>query len=656
VSDFLPTDWSKSTIGSFAEVKGGKRLPKGDMLQSVPTSHPYIRLVDIENNRVSDGDLLFLSPETYSQISRYIVRAHDVCLAIVGHTIGLAFYVDEKWDSANLTENAARITNMNGVIPKYLFFFLTSPQGKSQIKSRTVGSAQGKLPLYNIKSIELPLPPLPEQRAIAHILGTLDDKIENNRKMNETLGAMARAVFKSWFVDFDPVRAKMEGRQPVGMDAETAALFPHSFEDSALGKIPKGWETGVLEQVIDVIETGSRPKGGVKGIDSGVPSIGAESIVRLGHFDFGKTKFVPRKFFTAMNRGKIEDRDVLLYKDGGRPGEYEPHVSMFGEGFPFQEFCINEHVYRIRANHLASQPYVYFWLTSDVMMDEMRVKGTGVAIPGLNSTSVKSLTTLIPNVEVTNRFEQTSERFLGKVFVNCNESRELAKVRDVLLPKLLSGEIRVKEADKWAKQDRLEQVVAEAEEEKKPAKRVVKEQQPRRNEPEEEFVQACFEGVDETEEEGLPQTVPLHEIDTDEAMAVIRKTLREHGEIQRTDLLRDVAQCFGYKRLGSRIEDAFKGHLRAAIRRKIASGNTETVWLETTTMAEYSPDELIDSLRSVMRKNLEYEREEVIEAVARHLGFSRVRDTVRAPIKSAINAAIRRGVLAYKGQWIWREQ
>src|SRR5690606_370307 len=109
----------------------------------------------------------------------------------------------------------------------------------------------------SLRNSRIILPPLKEQKAIAHILGTLDDKIELNRKMNETLEAMARAIFKSWFVDFDPVRAKMDSRQPYGMDTETAALFPDSFEDSELGKIPKGWKAGRLDEIIHIIGGGT---------------------------------------------------------------------------------------------------------------------------------------------------------------------------------------------------------------------------------------------------------------------------------------------------------------------------------------------------------------------------------------------------------------
>jgi len=319
------------------------------------------------------------------------------------------------------------------------------------------------------------VPPLAEQKAIAAVLGALDDKIELNRRMNATLEAIARALFRSWFVDFDPVRANMdrrgqpspglrppspsgrgaggEGAKGLGrrdgdegrfaLDPATAALFPDHLEESPIGKKPVGWEITTLETALSVLEVGGRPKGGVGGITSGIPSIGAESIVGIGQFDFGKTKYVPVEFYEGMKKGHIQSHDVLLYKDGGRPGEYEPHVSMFGDGFPFEKCSINEHVYRLRTNERLSQEYLYFWLTSELALAEMRVKGTGVAIPGLNSTAVRSLTTLVPPKPIVDAFTKQAAPLVTRILANSKQSRTLATLRDTLLPKLLSGELSV---------------------------------------------------------------------------------------------------------------------------------------------------------------------------------------------------------------------
>ena len=294
---------------------------------------------------------------------------------------------------------------------------------------------------------EVDVPPIQEQRAIGRILGALDDKIELNRRMNLTLEAMARSLFKSWFVDFDPVRARAEGRDP-GLPELIADLFPDRLVDSELGEIPEGWRVDALSNHLAELEVGGRPKGGVSVYSNGVPSIGAESIVGLGVFNYSKTKYIPKDYFESMLRGHIKSRDVLLYKDGERPGVFEPHLTLVGDGFPFPVCAINEHVYRIRACKELGQNFLFFSLSSDVSMEEMRVKGTGVAVPGLNSTQVKSLTVLVPPPEITAAFEATAGPLVSRLLSNCNESRTLTTLRDVLLPKLISGELRVKDAER----------------------------------------------------------------------------------------------------------------------------------------------------------------------------------------------------------------
>src|SRR5439155_8323517 len=155
----------------------------------------------------------------------------------------------------------------------------------------------------------------------------------------------------------------------------------------------------------------------------------------LGVFDHSKTKYIPKEFFESMTKGHIKSRDVLLYKDGGRPGTFEPHLTLVGDGFPFAVCAINEHVYRLRATKKLGQNFLFFWLSSDLPMEEMRVKGTGVAVPGLNSTQVKSLTILVPSAATTAAFEATVGPLVTRVLAGCNQSGTLTTLRDALLPK-----------------------------------------------------------------------------------------------------------------------------------------------------------------------------------------------------------------------------
>ena len=296
-----------------------------------------------------------------------------------------------------------------------------------------------------LETLEVPWPNPDSRNAIARVLGSLDDKIELNRRMNQTLEEICRALFKFWFVDFGPVRAKAEGRWKKGeslpgMPSNMWDLWPSDFEESEIGEIPKGWEAGTLRDVLSSLESGSRPNGGAsENPDGGVPSVGAENVLGLGRYDYSRTKYVPRSFFAEMKRGVLQRGDVLLYKDGAQLGRR----SYFDYGFPFEECCVNEHVFILRARPPLTQRFLYFWLDQDRMADEIVSRNAGSAQPGLNQPSVYGLPILRPSQEIAQAFDSTAAPLTRAIFSNELASRTLASARDALLPKLLSGEIRV---------------------------------------------------------------------------------------------------------------------------------------------------------------------------------------------------------------------
>jgi type I restriction enzyme S subunit len=441
-------EWEETTLGAEVDLLTGFPF-KSERYTDAADSIRLVRGDNIVQGAMRwDGVKKWPAAEC-AEHSAFQLREGDVVLAMDRPWIeaGLKYAAISKYDlPCLLVQRTARLRGGPKLDTGFLRYLIGSREFTQHIHAITTGTAVPHISGRQIKDFAFALPPLAEQKAIAAVLGALDDKIELNRRMNATLEAMARALFQSWFVDFDPVRAKLDGRPPVALDPATAALFPEHLEDSPLGKKPVGWEVTVLENVLAVLETGGRPKGGVGGITSGVPSIGAESIVSVGVFDFGKTKFVPVEFYEGMRKGHIESHDVLLYKDGGRPGEYEPHVSMFGDGFPFEKCSINEHVYRLRTNGRLSQEYLYFWMTSEFALAEMRIKGTGVAIPGLNSTAVRSLGVLVPPRPIVDAFTRQAAPLITRLLANANQCRTLATLRDTLLPKLLSGELSVGES------------------------------------------------------------------------------------------------------------------------------------------------------------------------------------------------------------------
>ena len=432
--------WERVRLGDLSVL-----ITKG----TTPTSLGY-RFTDEGINFVKSESVTFdgwidrskfarIDAETHGALKRSQLQAGDILFSMAGVNIGKTAVVPEDILPAN-TNQACGIIRLDQVRaqPRFIDYHLRNPSYNLFLNNLVSQSAQPNLNLSEIRNLPIDLPPLSEQKRIAHILGTLDDKIELNRRMNATLEAMARALFQSWFVDFDPVRRNAEHATPCPEDSR----FPDSFEDSELEEIPAGWNVVTLGDVLDVLETGRRPKGGVAAYKSGVPSIGAESIWGIGQFDYSKTKFIPTEFYEKTSAGRVEHEDVLLYKDGGKPGEFKPRVGLFGHGFPFEKFCINEHVFRMRSKSVG-QAYLYFAISDQKVLADFANKGGKAAIPGINQVDVRSTKILRPEYQVLASFNQQVTPWCDLIIKNSIQSRTLSNLRDALLPKLLSGEAKL---------------------------------------------------------------------------------------------------------------------------------------------------------------------------------------------------------------------
>jgi len=280
------------------------------------------------------------------------------------------------------------------------------------------------------------VPPIAEQKAIAAVLAALDDKIELNRRMNATLEAMARALFQSWFVDFDPVRAKLDGRQPVGMDSTTAALFPEHLEDSPLGHIPKGWRACTLGDIAKNV-----------------------SIT----FDFKRT---PEVVF--INTGDVLEGDFLHSKRSlyaGLPGQAKksirPDDILFSEirpankryayvDFDSSDYVVSTKFMIIRGSKEIHPRLLYRILTAKETLDEFQVQAESRSgtFPQITFDSISHLPIMLPPIEIQEAFQQAVGKMDAQIKVNKEQSRTLAALRDTLLPKLLSGELSVADMKK----------------------------------------------------------------------------------------------------------------------------------------------------------------------------------------------------------------
>ena len=319
------------------------------------------------------------------------------------------------------------IDNFKGVLKEFMYY--TFIYERDKLVRLSTGSVFNNLKTDIVKQYKVNLPKLNDQKVIVKILSILDDKIEQNNQINKNLEQMAQAIFKHWFIDFE---FPNENGEPYKSSSG-------EMVDSEMDLIPKGWRFEKLGNLLSEIVTGNRPKGGVSKFKKGIPSIGAESINGLCNYDFSKTKYIPESYFSNMKKGVVKNGDILLYKDGAKIGR----KSMFLENFPFKRCCVNSHVFILRSNSLMKQNYLYFYLDQKYMTKNIINLNTNSAQPGINSTSVKTLRILLPSDKTLNLFNELVFPILRIIFNNSKGNQCLSNLRDALLPKLMSGEIRV---------------------------------------------------------------------------------------------------------------------------------------------------------------------------------------------------------------------
>jgi len=327
--------------------------------------------------------------------------------------------------------------DLRQVDSRFLLYYYLGPEFQEVIRERTIhGSTVDRIALIEFPKFPLRLPPLDVQKAIAHILGTIDDKIELNRRMNETLAGMARALFQSWFVDFDPVRAKLDGRPPAGMNAETAALFPDSFHCSPLGHIPTGWDAIPLYDMAQWVNGAAFRSEDFCGAGEGLPVI---KIAELKEGISGQTKWCQRD----GDSDKIIDTGDLLYSWSGSPDtSLEAFLWSGGRGL------LNQHIFKVISQTVAEKRFVYYTLQylRPVLVETARNKQT-TGLGHVTIADMKRLLVCVPNKAVLAAFDRNIAPIFDKAFTNILESRTLATLRDTLLPKLLSGELSVTNAE-----------------------------------------------------------------------------------------------------------------------------------------------------------------------------------------------------------------
>jgi type I restriction enzyme S subunit len=324
--------------------------------------------------------------------------------------------------------------------PAYVYWYLQYLYATNQMEQHQVqhtGVARFQFTRFaETQVVELPSPS--QQRAIAHILGTLDDKIELNRRMNETLEAMARALFKSWFVDFDPVRAKAEGHQPPGMDATTAALFPSKFHDSELGEIPMGWRVRAIGEAVTVVG-GSTPRTAEPAFWDG------------GNHYWATPKDLSGKRAPVLleTERRITDAGVAQISSGLLPAGTLLLSSRAPIGYlaiAQIPVAVNQGFIAIPPGGMLSSAFLLFWIHFN--MDQILSRAGGTTFQEISKRNFRPLPSIVPSPDILERFTLAAQPLIERITNNERESRNVERVRDALLPRLLSGELSVGKAMK----------------------------------------------------------------------------------------------------------------------------------------------------------------------------------------------------------------
>ena len=410
----IKNHWVSKKIGELGKVVTGKTPTTTDP-ENFGGPYPFITIPDLDGRHFIDCAQRTLSEKGAKALKNNVLPPYSVmlsCIATVGKT-----GITTRKSFTNQQINSV-IPNENIVDSLFLYYLFTQLGHKLESRGGG-GSVYANVSKSLFSNIEVNLPSnLSEQRAIAHILGTLDDKIDLNRRMNETLEAMAQALFKSWFVDFDPVRAKMEGR-PTGLPKEIEDFFPDSFEDSELGEIPRGWEVTVLGEIINILDS------------KRIPLSGKQRNERPGPYPYygaaGILDFIDDFIFEGIF--------ILVGEDGSVINRNGNPVTQYVWG----KFWVSNHAHVLSGNRGISNEHLLLFLQTL----EIGPYVTGAVQPKLNQTNLCRIPFLLPNESICKSFEDIVSPIYAIYRENFMQIKILTNIRDNLLPKLLSGEIKV---------------------------------------------------------------------------------------------------------------------------------------------------------------------------------------------------------------------
>lgn len=417
----LPEGWTYAPLDSccqknsvtYGVVQPGAALSEGK---------PIVRVNNFRDTRIDLSDVMHIAPEIEAKYSRTRLKGGEVLLTIVG-SVGQVAVVPNRFAGYNVARAVAVIHPLRHIAPEWIALCLRSPLSQHLLGSRANTTVQTTINLKDLRALPIPLPPEAERHTIAEFVGALDDRITLLRETNATLEAITQALFKSWFVDFDPVYARQQGLAPEGMNEATAALFPDSFEESELGLVPRGWHYASLKEVVSIFDS------------KRVPLSGQDRAKRQGPYPY----YGAAALMDAVDDYIFDGVYLLTGEDGSVANV---------DGYPITQYVwgklwVNNHAHVLQGKDGVSTEHVMLALKRTNIQPFI----TGAVQAKLSQSNMWRILFLKPLREISESFGKLIDPLYTRLRHNSEQAQTLATLRDTLLPRLISGQLRLPEAE-----------------------------------------------------------------------------------------------------------------------------------------------------------------------------------------------------------------
>ena len=436
----MNSDWFILTLGDVCEkiTDGAHKSPK-----SVDDGKPMASVKDLTRFGVDLSNTRKISNDDFEDLVQQGCKPQvgDVLIAKDGNSaLDTVCTVDSEIDAVLLSSVAILRPDPEKLDSSFLKYYFCSPQVIDYLKTNFIsGAAIPRVILRDFRKAEINLPPLNIQRKISQCLSSIDNKIFSNTQTNQTLEKMAQTIFKSWFVDFAPVKAKMNGEQPEGMDVVTASLFPEKLVESELGLIPEGWGVGTLDSHTSMIidHRGKTPKKlGSDWVEEGYPAISAKNIKSKKIVRPDTIRFLDETTYKKWMKEPLVKGDIIMTSEAPMGELY------FFDGS--QDFCLSQRLYGLRANSDVCNPvFLFDWLQTIQAKADMEGRASGSTVLGIKQAELRKVKILTPPKDILDKYSSIVSNLIDMTSKNNAQNISLETLRDTLLPKLLSGEINL---------------------------------------------------------------------------------------------------------------------------------------------------------------------------------------------------------------------